>query len=193
MTSISAASRVLRKIFLALFIGIPLFTAFYWIYFKSLSHAGLHPDLSVIRGEVVTNASTRYMAFLVSMIPATLIMFGIHHIMLLLKNFEHGKLFHPTNAVRLTKIGITVLALVIIGFIYDALISYVITFHNPPGHHYIAFSLGMSDLTTFILGGLIILLGQVMQVACANISNTPLSSPRKNTPHSSIVDETISH
>lgn len=192
MTTIQSASRLLRKIFLLLFIGIPLFTAFYWIYFKSLSHAGLSPDLPVIRRDVVTNASTRYMAFIVSMIPASIMMYGVHHILLLLKNFEQGRLFHPANAPRITKIGVTVLTLVVFGLIYDALISFVITFHNPPGHHYIAFSLGMSDFTALILGGLTLLFGQVMRVACERLDDAAPYVAPTSPPLSSLQDSLTS-
>lgn len=177
MANIKTISRTLRILFQIVFILVPLFTTFYWIYYKSLASAGIQPDLPVINSELVTNASTRYMAFLVSLLPTAIIMFGLHHIILLLKSFEAGKLFHASNPKRIIKIGVTLLALVIMGVAYDALISFVMTFHNPAGHHVIAISLGMNDFNALIMSGVIIMVGIIFKEACLQMNPQVIDKP----------------
>lgn len=165
MDRIQRVSKILRLLFQILFYATPVFTAVYWIYFKSLPDHGMMPDLPVAQSLLETNASTRYMAFLVSMLPAGLIMYGLHHIIMMFRSYESGQIFALHNAKRLSRLGFTLLGLVFMGIIYDILLSYVLTFHNPPGHHVIAVTLGMNDITMLIFSGVLIVMAWIMAEA----------------------------
>lgn len=162
MTKICKTSRVLRILCQIIFYAIPIFTAIYWIYFKNFPNAGITPDLAVVDTPIVTNIPTRYMAFMVSLFPAGVLMYGLHHTIYLFKNFEKGEFISKVNAARLRRIGYTLFSLMFVGIFYDLILSLVMTFHNPPGHHEIAMTLGMNDLVTFVTSGVILLLAAIM-------------------------------
>ena len=54
---------------------------------------------------------------------------------------------------------------VVVGLIYDALISMVLSMNNPPGHHALALSFQGIDVVTLIIGAIIILIAKVMEQA----------------------------
>lgn len=162
MSKACKISRLLRIFCQIIFYAIPIFTAAYWIYFKSFPAAGITPDVPVIDTTIATNIPTRYMAFIVSLFPAGVIMYGIHHTIYLFKNFEKG-IFHSTvNAKRLRRIGFTLLSMIFVSVFYDVMLSLVMTFHNPPGHHEVAVTLGMNDLVTLISSFLLLTLATIM-------------------------------
>lgn len=176
MNKISRVSRKFRILFQVLFFLEPIGLVLFW----SLSNTPLLQRLfqAANGGEKSTlflltsfsdkltnvhlDATTQFFACLVSVLPVAITMFGLYQLVQLFKSYESGRIFTIENVKRYKKLGYTLFASVFTSLIYEALITYVITFHNGPGKRVIGITFGSYDMATLIVGGIILLISWVM-------------------------------
>ena len=75
----------------------------------------------------------------------------LYFLIKLFKLYEQGKIFALSNVKYLKKIGICMLINQEVSFIYEALISFVLTLHNPAGHHTASISFGTYDIYNIVM------------------------------------------
>jgi hypothetical protein len=169
MDKIKTASHRFRVFFQTIFYLAPVAVAFFWLNFNSIY--SLVPNISVAMNEpalmpTLSNGlplSIRCAAFIVSLLPTAIFMLGAYYLIQLFRLYEQGKLFTLQNAHYIRKLGITFFAWVIIGFPYEALLSFIVSLHNAPGKHLISVGIGSPDITAIITGSLVLLLSWIMQ------------------------------
>lgn len=154
---------------------IPIVTFLFWLSFSKGSAGSGQPSLFMqlgigndlmqyIHGDTVP-LGTKLFAFLISMIPGGIIMYGLSQLIMVFKNYSQGNVFVYHNVLAYKKLVYTLFAWVIGGLIYDALISVVLSFANPPRQRMLTLSLSGIDLVSLITGAVVILIAKVMQQA----------------------------
>ncbi len=146
--------------FSALIICIPVFTLLYWLFFNSLPK-GFTTELPVLTNQTLS-LSTRALAFLVSLIPASVAIYGLLTLKELFKLYQKGIVFSAENVKCFRCLGYTLISWVGANMIFILLISVVLTFNNPVGERQIVAQFGFSDLATLITGAVVILVSWVM-------------------------------
>ena len=162
MDKIQTVSRMFRVLFQVLFCLTPAVTIIFWLGFPATSVALHYFPLPTWPN--VFNQMTLILAFLVSLLPTVIVMYGLYQMIRLFKSYEQQEIFTVENVRRLKKFGYALFAWVIGGWIYDALLSLVFSMQaGQPAMIHIIFR--SSDVTTIIVGSIIILISWVMNEA----------------------------
>ena len=151
-------------------IGMVLFWAIYMTPYDIFSKYGfgLSEGYATL-SKVPLSPITRLFGFIVSMIPCTVIFYGLNQLIKLFNNYQKGEVFTLLNVNIYKKLAYSLYAWIIAGIIYDALISLVLSFNNPPGHRVIMISFQTPDIVALIAGTIVLIISYVMHEAL-NIS-----------------------
>ncbi|WP_234393721.1 DUF2975 domain-containing protein, partial [Fangia hongkongensis] len=120
--------------------------------------------LSYIKTDSITLV-TKLLAFISSMLPAGVVMYGLRQLIVLFRSYEKGDIFTLKNTRCYQALGYTLFAWVIAGVIYSGLISVILSYHNPTGERVLSLTLSGIDIVALITGFVIILISRVMRIA----------------------------
>lgn len=168
MNKIQRVSSFLRIVFQIAFVVLPLILALYWI-FASTSISDKIFFSFIPKGTEILHPITAVdaiLGFLIGLLPTAIQILIIYLLYKLFQLYEQGKIFTLSNVEYLRKIGICMLINQGVGFIYDLLISFVLTRHNPPGHHVASFTFGNYDIYNIITAIMVIVISWVMAEGC---------------------------
>ncbi len=156
---IQRISREFRYLFTALLVCIPLLDLLYWVLFNHLP-AGLIALPVPINREL--SFVTLMLAYLVSLLPVSVAMFGVVTLIKLFRLYEHAIVFSAENVKHLHRLGYSLILWVISGMIFTTLISVVLTSGNPPGQRMIVAQFVLADFSMLIIGAIVVLISWVM-------------------------------
>jgi hypothetical protein len=109
---------------------------------------------------------TKFLCFLVNMIPASIELFILYSLIQLFRLYQKGNIFALQNVRYIRNVGYGLLATQLISPIYQALIGMALTSQNPPGHHFAMFGISTTDLGMILIAFLIILVSWIMAEGC---------------------------
>jgi len=192
-SKIKTASKILKIIFFICACSLPILEAGYWITngypfipsgmrYESLSFSmpatsiGVgHSDApidselsltatpSMIKPLTELSNTTKFLGFLISLLPVSMTMFILYLVSKLFNAFEHLDFFSANTVKYLKRIGFLIITnQILIHAVYCALITLVLTFSNPPGKRIIEISYGIGELNLLIVGIIIILASWIM-------------------------------
>lgn len=157
---IETFSRRLRYTLYALLGLVPALTVFFWLNVNSLPE--FFPVNLPVSIDRELSIGTRLLALLVSGLPLALKMVGILTLIRLFRLYERGVIFSEDNVACFRRLG----KLLILWFfcvpVYQLMLSFCLTFQNPPGERVIAFGLGSADATVLIAGMMVLVISWVM-------------------------------
>ncbi|MBI1179519.1 MAG: DUF2975 domain-containing protein [Alphaproteobacteria bacterium] len=170
MTPLSARgliriSRMLRVCCMAGAVGIPLLLAFLWWQLDWIAAAS--PDLSRIAFDPrEVNGAQRAAAFLTSMIPAGVLIWGLLRLQAVFRRFATGEFFSAatTDGLRAFALAVTLQAL--LRPVASALLSVLLTLQNPPGQRSLAVGFGSAELETLFVGAVFLAVAHLMNEGC---------------------------
>jgi hypothetical protein len=135
-----------------------------------IQSASPHSSVSFIpNGTEILHKITRIEAlwgFLIELLPTVVEMMIIYFFIKLFKLYEQGKIFTLPNVEYLRKIGICMLINQGVGFIYDGLISFMLTLHNPAGHHLSLVTFSNYDVYNIVTAIMVITISWIMAEGC---------------------------
>lgn len=158
---IQRVSRRFRWLFTCLIFLIPSITLLYWLFFNYLP-VGYKAELPVVVSQELP-FSTLMLAFLVSLIPSSVAIYGAIKLKELFKLYEKAIVFSEENVRCLLHLGVALIMWTIANLIFVILISVVLTFDNLPGERLVVAQFGISDVGTLIIGSVIVLVSWVMK------------------------------
>tara|TARA_B110000977_G_C10765120_1_gene372310 strand:- start:43 stop:588 length:546 start_codon:yes stop_codon:yes gene_type:complete len=115
--------------------------------------------------QVELSVKTRIIAFLVSMLPCSIILYGISQLIILFKEYKKGVIFTVKNVKIYKKLAYSLYFWVVAGILYDILISLALSFNNPPGHRFITISFQGLDIVAILIGTIVLMISYVMNEA----------------------------
>jgi len=107
--------------------------------------------------------STRLLGLAVSMIPLGVGMLSLWWLVRLFSCFAVGEIFTKNTVMYIRRLGWTMVAGVAAAPIHEALLTIVLTIHNPPGERMVTVSLESTDFEELITAGVIILVSWIME------------------------------
>jgi len=166
MDRIRKVSRRFRRLFQASACIVPVVVALQWTFINDLPFAMSERMLPVgARGELTP--VVRLGAFLVSMIPAAVLMAAARSLARLFGLYERGLVFGRENVACFRRLAVLLFCWVGAGLVYEPLLSLVVTAMNPPGQHVISLGISGLDLTALVTGGVLSVLAWVMDLGRA--------------------------
>jgi Protein of unknown function (DUF2975) len=163
LNRIQRVSGTFRLLFTVLIFCIPVATLMYWLLFNYLP-VGLTAELPVVVNQALP-LKTLLLAFLVSLIPASVAIYGIINLKELFILYEKAIVFSERNVKCFRRLGYTLIYWVVANLIFVMLISIVLTFNNSPGDRMMVAQFGISDIGTLIIGAVVVLVSWVMNEA----------------------------
>lgn len=170
MNKIKRLSTIFRILFQLAFIILPIILALYWIFAPSSFAQANGFSLSFLPSSVhimyKLTASTKLLGFLINLIPVGISMLILYFLIKLFRLYEQGAIFTINNVRYIKNIGYTMLIGQLLNPIYDLLISFALTFKNPPGHRYALITLDNTNIAIIVTAFIIILIAWIMAEGC---------------------------
>lgn len=170
MNKIRTAALFFRVIFQCCFIVLPILLAIAWyfapkavILFNHVIVIRLIPHQWPVLHTMMSH--TKFYGFLVSLIPAGVILAVLYCLIRLFRFYEKGVIFSIENVRMIRNMGYLLLVGQLLHPVYDVLMSLVLTWHNPVGHRMIGISEGSMNIGIVMIGLLIILVSWIMTEA----------------------------
>jgi hypothetical protein len=169
MNKIQRVSLFLRVFFQIAFVSWPIVLIMYWGFAKysipSFAYfIRLIPDgLEILHPITTTDA---FWGFIIGLLPTTIIMMILYFLIKLFKLYEQSKIFTTLNVKYIKNIGITMLIGQGVNLIYEALITFALTFHNPAGHKIASITFGTFDVYNIITAIMVIVISWIMAEGC---------------------------
>ena len=108
---------------------------------------------------------TRLISIFVSLLYSLILMRALILLMTLFNRYKNGDIFTQENTQLYKKLGFSVFYWIIAGVLYNAVMTVVLSFNNPPGQRILSVSFTGVDLLSLFVGFLIVMVSWVMQEA----------------------------
>jgi hypothetical protein len=161
---ISTVSRRLRLACSGLIYFLPLACALFWIFFNYLY--AREPLIPLpVRVEHDLPGLTRFLGFLVDLIPMAATLYGLRRLRDLFHLYENGLIFTELNVRSFRSLGRTLIVWVACSVARNSLLSIVLTLNNPPGRRVITLGLSSADFSGVFVGIVVVTISWVMDEA----------------------------
>lgn len=168
MGKIRILSIVLRIIFILALIFLPIFTTLFWLtggyplgswmLFTVFPYTG--PSLPLIS---LLPTQFKIYGYLINLIPILFDMAILYYLIRLFREFGKANIFTINNVIYIRRIGWLMLIGEIISPFYTLLLTFTLTYNNPPGYRYAYLGLDLQNVTIGLVALLIILVSWIMQ------------------------------
>jgi hypothetical protein len=159
---IQRASRRLRYLLMVVFWAMPVINAFVWIFmnrFPEMMTSNMLPYFVSLPLPV----TARMMGFVVVMIPTGVAMTGTYYLMRLFELYERGEIFKLSNVRHYKKLSRVLIWWFVASILCRSLLSVALTLHHPPGQRVITLGMNSSELTTLLIGLILMVIAWVME------------------------------
>ena len=161
LNRIRRAARVMSGICLFFMYALPLGLALIWINFEAIGPQMMGQLPAQIRFETL-GFGTLLAGFAISMIPASVLIYGLVQLRRLFRNYSRGVIFSREQAARLRRFALASMLSVGLQIVSNSLLSVLLTFNNPPGMRQLAVSVSSDQLGTIFLGGVFLIIAWIM-------------------------------
>lgn len=166
MERIARFSRIMRKVFLALLVLLPVIAALFWTFAEEMMAMGMFNQqgfrLEDLHVQLPLGGLVKSLGFAVSLIPTSVSMYIAWCLARLFGLYSQGLIFTADNVALIRRVGVAMLVGQALSPVQQALLALVLTINNPPGQHMIAFGLGSANVVEVVTGVVIIIVAWVM-------------------------------
>lgn len=173
MSKIQRVSFYFRIFFQCLFYAIPLVLTLFWLLLPdnvgTEQWGGLINFIPEnIQQKILTPlpANTKFLGFLISLIPVTVSEVILFFLIRLFRQYEKNEIFNLDSVNYIKKIGRTLLIGCVLAPFHEALLSATLTWHNPIGQRIAVISLSGTSVIIVLTSLMIILISWIMSEAC---------------------------
>ena len=157
--NIQRVSRRFRYLFRGMAITAPLLTLAYWLCFNQLPEGFLPLQPYEMAG---LSWSSAMLALLASLLPLGVAIFALLTLSSLFLLYEKGVYFSMNNVALFKRLGVALLLWVPASFLYNSLLSIIVTIGNPPGERLLVAAFGYGEFAMLLMGGIVILISWIM-------------------------------
>ena len=166
MQKIHKLSLILRVFFQITFIAMPIMLIIFWLFapffyqnFHAFSGYYIPSGIEILHPLTWLNC---LLGFMIDLLPTAVSMTIVYFLIKLFKLYECGEIFTKQNAKYIGNIAWTMLIGQVVGFIYEGLLSFAMTFNNPSGHRLSFFTFGTYDIYNILTAVMLIVISWVM-------------------------------
>lgn len=162
MNKIQKLSGILLIVFRVLFVLQPILLIAFWFNpsFWPAYGINLIPDNIQILHSLT--ALECFYGWLISLLPMALTMLIFYFFIKLFSFYRKGEIFTEKSISYIRNIGIVMLIEQLVGIFYEAILGFVLTFHNPPGHRLAEVSLSTYNVRYIMTAIMVILVSWIM-------------------------------
>lgn len=159
---IRRVSGVMKGVCTAAVIAIPIALSVFWALVTPqalLAFPGVTYDIAAL------TPLTRSLAFLVTMIPGAISVYGLMALRRLFDAYRQGAIFAAGNALYLRAFAVSVVAAAIAKMAMVPVVSVVLSWHNPPGTRALSIAISSDDIGALFAGLLFLVVAWIMAEA----------------------------
>lgn len=162
MKRIRRVSAVMKGVCTAGIAAIPITVAVFWAVVTPetlRAYPGVNYDIAAL------SPLTRMLAFLVTMIPGAISLYGLLALRRLFDAYRRGAIFAAGNALCLRTFAFSVVAAAFAKMAAVPVMSVVLSWHNPPGARALSIAISSDDIGALFAGLLFLVVAWIMAEA----------------------------
>lgn len=162
--SIQRVSRFMQGVCVAVIGALPLLWLWLWVSFEQWLPAkarqlGMAVDVNAL------GPGTLSLAFICSLLPVLVLMYGLWRLRQLFGLYRHGCFFAEANAGHLLAFARALVISALLSPVVTAVLSVILTWHNPPGYRALALHFGSGQFATLFVAGVFMIIAWIMREA----------------------------
>lgn len=166
MENITRTSRILYRLFWALFYALPVLTAAFWAFADSLPLSLLQSFLPIYHiNPEFTGFKVKVLAFVISLLPISVAMYGTKQFINFFECCMQAEIFTRSNVKLFKRVGTALVVWVVATWIFDVFISLLLSSHNFTLEPSVEVVLSHSDVITVLCASIIFLIGWIFDEA----------------------------
>lgn len=171
MNKIKIVSTFFNRLFLAMMIIIPIMQVIAWVYApQELSFLAHMVVFSVVPREYEIlhplSFEEKMLGFIVSSLPMLVELGVLYCLHQLFKCYAKGDIFSLQTIQSIRHAAYALLLTQVVHPIYEGMMGFVLTWHNPAGHRYAKVTFDQTNIGLLLMALLLILVSWIMTEAC---------------------------
>ena len=173
MNKIKKISLFFRALFQILFIVLPILLIVAWVQsagtFEMVAgviNLNYVPAVYVNNILHPVNITEKMLALGAGCLPLFVQLYILFSLIRLFKLYEQGVIFETDNVRYIRNIGYALIVTEIINALYQGLIGFILTWHNPPGHRFSSITLDHTNIGVILVALMVILISWIMLEGC---------------------------
>ena len=160
---IKKVSHGFHLLFSVLLVAIPLIDICYWVFINQLPETFITVNVqSTPLTPHQLSITIRLIGFAASLLPLSALTYGLINLRKLFSYYKAGVIFSFSHVLLFKKVAKALLLWVVLSIAYDSAKSVLFSLGNPPGSRVISVGFGSAELTTLIVGGIVLFIAWVM-------------------------------
>ena len=160
---IKKVSHGFHLLFSVLLMAIPLIDICYWVFINQLPETFITVNVqSTPLTPHQLSITIRLIGFAASLLPLSALTYGLINLRKLFSYYKAGVIFSFSHVLLFKKVAKALLLWVVLSIAYDSAKSVLFSLGNPPGSRVISVGFGSAELTTLIVGGIVLFIAWVM-------------------------------
>lgn len=173
MNKIKKTSLFFRVLFQILFAVLPVLLMVAWVQSAGTFEmvAGVI-NLNYVPTAYVGNIlhplsiSEKMLALVAGCLPLLVQLYILFSLIRLFKLYEQGVIFSIDNVRYIRNIGYALIVTQIMNALYQGLMGFILTWHNPPGHRFSSITLDHTNIGVILVALMVILISWIMLEGC---------------------------
>jgi len=164
LSRIKKFSRNFHSLLSCLLVIIPLYYIFYWAFINYLPETLI--TVNIDPTPLVPNSlpiSLQLIGFLASLLPLSALTYGLINIRRLFSFYKEGVIFSFEHVAIFKNTAKALVLWVVFSIIYESAKSVLFSAGNPPGSRLLNVGFSSAELTTLIIGGIVLVIAWVME------------------------------
>lgn len=162
MLHIQRVSRAFRFLFLGWFICTPIGYGVFWLGINHVPVSFIRHDFPIPGSLLPLSFSLRCAALAISLLPMCVQLSGLWTLIRLFTLYGQGSIFTVRHVKYFRRLGYILLLWTGAGILYRALIGIVLSWVASPGQVTLSLGLTSTNLTAFIIGGIVLVIAWIM-------------------------------
>jgi hypothetical protein len=109
--------------------------------------------------------TTRFVAAAALLPLVAMVLFGLQQLWKLFDGYARGQVFTEMAAMRLRRLGIVMMLVCLVKPLTGAVMSVILSWHNPPGQRALTLGLSSDDYVSLLSGAVLLAIASVMREA----------------------------
>lgn len=155
MDRVTKISTAFKQLLILLVWITPVFIAMYWVWFEQLAELGFS-QFALYYQEINITPQTKFLAFLSSLMPSTILIIILLKAISVLKQFEQKEIFIIDNVVKFKCLGLCLVLYAFASVAYDFLLSVIFSYQT--AKQFMTININLNQLVFLLFGTLIYVL-----------------------------------
>lgn len=142
---------------------LPIYYVFYWAFINHLPETLINANTEPV--PLITNklsGQLQLLGFLSCLLPLSALTYGLINIRKLFFFYKEGVIFSYDHVKLFKNTAKALVSWVVLSIIYESAKSVIFTFGNPPGTRVLKIGFSNAEITTLVVGGIVLVIAWVM-------------------------------